>query len=164
MNASQKSYKFVLFCLFLLLLLIGCGQAESTNSLMPSSADGYPNSVEIRDMAAEGYPVPTSNPEGRSIGLDKPIRKGDTVVSGFGPAGVPIRIVNITFMGEELGAGIIDDDGTFSIDVAPISEGIRIGLLANLDSVNLTNDDVIPGDGAINIPQVGYFIDSFVIK
>jgi len=145
-------------------ILIACGPSPNDDNLISPSDNGYPEPSKVNDSVVEGYPVATDKFEGVPIGLTKPIAVGDTTIAGYGPTGLSVQIVNITFMGEELGAGTVGTDGTFSIPVAPISNGIRIGLLVNLDSVQLTSNDVLPGDEAINIPQVGYFIDSFVIR
>ena len=161
---SLKRFYFLCF-LTLTMLLVACGPTLNNDNIVPSSNnDEYPAPIISTDLAVEGYPSAVANPEGTLVGLNKPILVDDTVITGYGPVGLPIQIINVTFMGEELGAGIIGADGTFSIQVMPMSGGIRIGLLANLDSIQLSNDDVVPGDEAINIPQVGYFIDSFVVR
>jgi hypothetical protein len=145
-------------------ILSACGPLSNGDNITPPSDEGYPTPPKASDLPVEGYPITPDKPDGIPIGLNKPISVGDTSITGYGPVGLPVQIINITFMGEQLGAGVVGADGTFSIPVTPISNGIRIGLLANLDSIQLTSNDVLPGDEAINIPQVGYFIDSSVIR
>ena len=160
----QINKDLVLYLFSLVLMLSSCGPAPNKDAnTLPDQA--YPTQLNSSNTAQEGYPVITEeNPNGIAVGLDKPIIEGSTIVTGYGPAGLAIQIINVTFMGEELGTGSIGSDGTFSVPVTPIENGIRIGLLADLSSIGLTNNDVIPGEEAINIPQVGYFIDSFVVR
>ena len=66
-------------------------------------------------------------------------------------------------MGTELGRTVINDDGAFSVDVTGMQPGIRIGLSADISSLGLTESDIIPGEGEISTPRVGYFFDSVVL-
>jgi hypothetical protein len=161
----------ILFLLSLLLLAaVACGPADITptpatnNTPLPSdSQDGYPPPPATVQMPVEAYPA-TEEPTGVLIALDKPIASGAESVSGVGPPGLTVYIMNITFMGEQMGTAVVDENGRFTVPVAPIQPGIRLGVTADVTSVGLTEDDILPGDGEIGIPQVGYFYDSFVIS
>jgi hypothetical protein len=61
--------------------------------------------------------------------FDTPLVPGDTQVTGSGPENIPIRIVDVTLMGAELGAGAIDQDGKYAITVSPLPKGHRIGIM-----------------------------------
>jgi hypothetical protein len=64
-------------------------------------------------------------------------------------------------MGEVLAQTVIGEDGTFSVDVPALEVNTRIGLTTNAgDSVE---SGIRPGDGAMNVPQVGYFYDSVMV-
>jgi hypothetical protein len=114
-------------------------------------------------MPEQAYPA-AEEPTGILFALDKPIAAGAESVSGVGPPGLTVYVMNVTFMGEQMGTAEIDDSGRFSVPVAPIPSGVRIGLTADVATVGLTEEDIQPGDGEIAIPQVGYYYDSFVIS
>lgn len=132
--------------------------------------------VDTATNSNEGYPVerPTSNPDaypveqaptrtGALLAIVRPIEPNQTTITGVGPAGLQVTVINITFLGEELGSAIIGDDGRFSINVNPLPAGVRIGLTADLAASGMTEADVRPGEGEVSTPRVGYFFDSVVI-
>ena len=147
---------------------IGCGPVEETlsvtNEASTPAVQSYPypppNTLEAPVVA---YPPPGETKGGTLLALDKPLSPGDTVVTGVGPPGLTVFILNITFMGEHLGSTIISEDGAFSIEVNPLQPNIRIGLAADIAAISLNPEDIQPGEDQISIPQVGYFYDSFVI-
>ena len=164
-QANRRILKFAYPAMILLMfILVGCGPADV--ALVPTAVvtplpDAYPATTSL---PPEAYPPPMPTARtGTLLALDKPIRAGDTVVSGVGPASLPVVISNITFLGEQLGAGVIGDDGIFSIEVSQVPSSIRIGLTADIGSIGLMESDIRPGDDAISVPEVGYFYDSFVI-
>ena len=100
--------------------------------------------------------------------LDRPLTAGATEIRGTGPAGVPIYIADVTFMGEPLGTGIIGSDGKFAINVQPLAEGHRLGLaLGILDGTRWKPADFYEpdfyGPDAMQIPQVGFFHDTVMV-
>lgn len=100
--------------------------------------------------------------------LDKPLAAGATEVRGIGPAGVPIFIADITFMGEPLGTSTIGPDGKFSVQVKPLVAGHRIGVaLGILDGTRWKPEDFYRqdfyGPGAMQAPQVGFFHDTVMV-
>lgn len=152
---------------FIFLAVVACGPAEGTptpvnteaNTPAPSE-NGYPPPAPTSTSAA--YPAP-GEATGVPLTLNKPIQAGAESVSGVGPPGLTVYIMNITFMGDQMGTAVVNDDGTFTVPVAPIEPGIRIGLTADVTTIGLTEEDIQPGDGQIGVPQVGYFYDSYVI-
>lgn len=155
--------KIVIAFLFLI-LAASCGPVDPATQI-PQTEDAYPAPVTAETSSESAYPSsPTATPTGVLLAIDKPVLEGDTIITGVGPEGLPIQLVNITYFGEELGSTTINADGTFQVEVAPIAAGIRIGLSANAGALGLENGDIRPGDGAINVPQVGYFYDSVVIR
>jgi len=102
--------------------------------------------------------------------LDKPIDAGAKTVTGTGPAGIPILIVDVNFMGEILGEGTIGQDGTYAINlVTPAVEQHLIGLaLGDLKGTpwefNAFTEPGFTGPGAQQVPMVGYIYDSFLIE
>jgi carbohydrate-binding DOMON domain-containing protein len=80
-----------------------------------------------------------------------------TQVKGEGPPGVSIKIVDVTYMGEQIGGGIVGEDGTFSIEASPLREGHRIGIMldAELPSDLAMFKGELWGEGGMSIPKVG---------
>jgi hypothetical protein len=127
-----------------------------------SEADPYPAPIQVAVESA--YPSEVvKNSNAIALGFDHPIKSTDILLTGVGPSGLEIYVLDITFMGAELGRTVIDKDGTFSITVNDMQPGIRIGLSADISSIGLTQEDVIPGDGEISMPRIGYFFDSAVL-
>lgn len=164
-------YRLGIYVLILILIAIssiGCGPADETptspeNDSTPVDQDqGYPP-PRIVNTPVIAYPAPGETASGTLLALDKPISEGDTVVTGVGPPTLAVYLLNITFMGEQLGAAVIGEDGTFSIEVNPLPAGIRVGLTADVASSSLNPEDIRPGEDQISVPQVGYFYDSYVI-
>lgn len=171
-----------LFLLAVALVVVGCGPANSSVAPAPEEApemNAMPTDQGAGASPAVGesaYPPPQTVPTPQSsypapeedlslplLAMDKPLQAGETAVSGVGPPGLVVYILNVTFMGQELGAGVVGDDGRFAINVANLQPGTRIGLTADLEAAGLTPDDIRTGDGAVQVPQVGIFYDSFVI-
>lgn len=135
-----------------------------------SDTDPYPPpTIEI--LPVDAYPAPESSIAiigDSAFQFNKPIHEGATEITGVGPAGVPILILDITFMGEILGEGLIDDNGTFTINVEPLEKAHRIGIsLDNLEGTQWTQEDFygieFNGEGAMQVPMVGYFYDTIIV-
>lgn len=158
-----------------LFLLVGCGASTKSDieEVVPGPPSGdtsgmpidaYPPST-VPSSSVDAYPAPdTFNENAILLALNKPISPGDTTVTGVGPPGLTVYLLNITFMGEELGSGTIDEAGKFVIEVAELPSGVRIGLTADVTTVGLTENDIRFGDEAFSVPQVGSFYDSYVIR
>lgn len=101
--------------------------------------------------------------------LIKPIIEGATQVSGIGPAGVPINLQDVTFMGTLLGQTLISPNGTFVFRVTALEKNHRIGIaLGDLTGTGRApedfNDPAYQGEGAMQIPQVGFFYDTVLVE
>jgi hypothetical protein len=147
-------------------------------SMATTTVPAEPESYPPPDPASNGdsYPAPvptatvTTNFSGPIVPftLEKPLAAGATTVRGTGPAGVPIVIANVTFMGEVLGQGVIGEDGGFEISVAPLEEGHRLGIaIGELAATPWTYADFyvegFRGDNAMQVPQVGFLFDSALV-
>jgi hypothetical protein len=137
-------------------LITACGSPAPTPFLSPRS----PSLSPLTSPLPVSYAVP--------FRLDRPIVAGADVVHGTGPAGVPILIADITFMGEVLGQGTIGPDGKFTIKVKLLEAGHRIGLgLAELAGTQWKAEDFYPaeffGPDAMQVPQVGFFHDTVMV-
>lgn len=101
--------------------------------------------------------------------LDKPIVAGTAQVSGSGPAGVPVIVADVTFMGEVLGSTMIGSDGKFVISVPSLQANHRIGLaLGELAGTPWKVEDFYmpeyQGDESMQVPQVGFFFDTALVQ
>lgn len=188
-NQIQKTVMIITrFGLLLPLFIVSCGTGKQTptiattpiSSTVENETTSYPYPPSDSTNVVQGdelpypspsesskvdlpYPAPEGNSEGILLAFDRPIKTTDTVVTGVGPPGVAVTIIDITFMGTELGSGVIKEDGTFSIDVNGLQSGIRIGLFADISFSGFSEEDVTPGEGVISIPRVGFFYDSVVL-
>ena len=161
LKISSTLTKYILLSIVftgLALGVTGCGPAPNENSASLPANDAYPVLLEGTSVQIDAYPAPEIQ-TGTLLAFTKPINLQASEIKGVGPAGLPIVILNITLMGEQLGAGVIDADGTFSIPVA-LQSNIRIGLSADIEAFGLSKEGVQPGDNAITVPLVGYFYDS----
>ncbi len=144
------------------------GEEESYPPPPPTAAvnDGpYPPPTAPPPTAMLSYPEPEimNTPEGAILfAFERPVAAGDTTIRGVGPAGLAIQILNVTFMGQEMASTTIGDDGRFEVSVPPLEPGVRVGLSADLEGTEL-GQRIWPGEGALGLPQVGYFFDTVVI-
>jgi len=150
--------------------------AEGSPVQTPASAESYPAPGVGVVSVQTGYPAPvTATPETSRIPivpfvLDRPLEPGATVVSGSGPADVPIVIANVFLMGEIIGEGTIGADGRFSFPISPTLEtGHWIGIaLDNLTDSEFAYEDFYAqgfrGPGAEQVPQVGFIYDSEFVR
>jgi hypothetical protein len=169
----MKLSRMFLFVLILTVALVGCGKdddepepvpaeptaVESPVSPLPSS----PLPAVDSPLAAVDSPLPAETME--RFSLNKPLRAGATEVSGRGPAGTPLQVVDITSGGEVLGTGVINADGSFVIKLGvPIEANRAIGISLSVGKDPDTWLDLwaLRGDGARAIPQIGDFFDSDV--
>jgi hypothetical protein len=142
---------FVMF-IFVLFAFIGvaCGnQTEPTIS--PLSTQSVLESP--LDMPNDDVSVPPFH-------LDEPLLEGDTEVSGTGPAGVPIIIMDAS-LSEEIGKGKVASDGTFNVEVNPsLVYPNMIGvMLDETQSSPYTKDEVPCVDRCRDQPLVGLLYD-----
>ncbi len=144
-------------------------------TLSPAEEGAYPPpQVTSSSAEEEAYPAPSAPTEETSripivpFTIEQPVAAGSTVIRGTGPAGVPILIVSVTFMGEVLGEGVIGADGTFEIPTAALEAETWVGIsLADLTGSDFTYEDFYAngfrGEGAAQIPQVGFVYDSVTV-
>jgi len=91
-------------------------------------------------------------------------------VTGSGPTGVPIVLLDITFGGRLLASGVIDRNGRFELEVGePLEARHRIGIaLGDLTGTGWQpedfSDEKFYGDEALNVPLVGFFFDTCMIQ
>ena len=163
----------------LLLAVVGCdrNQIESPvpSPLSPigtssqSSSEAAGGSESRSPMATPSQVAPIPGPE---FALDRPLKPGASHISGQGPAGIPIVIVDVTLTGKKLGTGFIDDEGMFRIELsAPLEAGHRIGIMAGTTG-DMSDEEIGTylsqlkewrGEGARNLPFIGMLFDSAMV-
>jgi hypothetical protein len=150
-------FKYIVLFVLITLSVVACGAPTSTPTprLSPIPAQLSPLTSPLSVPANNAVPFQ----------LDRPIAAGTTIIRGTGPAGVPIWIADVTFMGEVLGQGTIGPDGKFAIQVQPLEAKHRIGLaLAELNGTKWKPEDFYHsefyGPEATQLPQVGFFFDT----
>jgi hypothetical protein len=162
----MKSNWLVCLTLALMLLLVAC---KSPTTPSPTHSP-LPTSSPLKTPTPAPSSVPTPVPEEIvPFRLDKPIVEGTDRVSGTGPAGVPIVLVDVTFMGPILGSGVIKSDGTFVINVPTLEKAHRIGLaIGDLSGTQWAAEDFraleYRGDEPQQVPQVGFFHDTAMVQ
>jgi len=133
-----------------------------------------PPQVTSSSEEEEAYPAPSAPTEETSripivpFAIEQPVTAGSTVIRGTGPAGVPILVVNVTYMGEVIGEGVIGADGTFEISTTALEAETWVGVsLADLTGSDFAYEDFYAsgfrGEGAAQIPQVGFVYDSVTV-
>jgi hypothetical protein len=161
-------------------------QPETTSdNAYPAPADAYPapvtdGSVPVTTTAAgeqaAAYPAPTvSNlfaADEKKFAINQPVRAGEKTVTGAGPRGVEIQIVDVTLMAEPIGSTTIDDNGEYSIDLSQALQAdhqIGIQVLGVPDGVSdneyLNALVQFAGQGAQDnpIPSIGILWDSTTV-
>lgn len=176
---------------WVLVLLVACGAANNPNPTQNAQTEGYPSQtnsdVSQNDSgypAVEVVPSPEVNEsvsaypgtESEEVELDQPRFQFDTVltagmteVSGQAPPNLPLAVVDISFNGIILGSGVSDENGHFSIGVAPLPDGHRVGLaISDLQGKTLEQmvEELYPyrGDDFMNVPNVGIFFETTMVQ
>ena len=127
-----------------------------------------PDSAYPAPQGVGGYPPPSplTLAQGPQFTLNTPVRASDAQVTGKGPAGVPVKLVNVARSGELIGETTIGNDGAFTVKVsAKLIAGDRIALmLGNTAGTKFNPNDFISGPGYEDRPLVGVIFVSTVIQ
>ena len=123
-------------------------------------------------LAADPQPptlTPPGGPAVSAFAITRPVREGDTVVRGSGPAGVPVLLVDVTFMGQNLAQTVIGPDGTFEVTLNPLETNHRIGLMLGELAGTAWSDASFQDPGyngtqAMQVPQVGFLFDTAFVE
>jgi len=166
-----KKLKILLLSIIFTMVLSGCSTGNSFTTQKPSDdnekhplvdqSTGYPVSDTINE---NGYPIldETSTPkQGPDFNLSKPIISNDTIVTGSGPAGVPINLVDVSELGVVLAETVIKSDGTFTFNLEmSLPAKHMVGLmLGDLTGTNLDPNDYIHNDTYYVRPMIGILFD-----
>lgn len=188
----MRAKLFLILIPFIFLALCGCGVngAEPTSVKEPDQSypvqteeAGYPVSEEPGDVESgypastepevdeSGYPISTQPAQtnytpGPEFDIDDPLTAGDTVVTGTGPQGVPIILVNASEVGRVLAETVIDEDGTFTFELEePLEQGHMIGImLGDLTGTDLDENDFMYSDTYYARPLIGILFDMVLVE
>jgi hypothetical protein len=165
-------------------LLVGCGEevpiaptpqspasgtsSPSTPPVVSTATSGYPAPTEAYPApAAGGYPAPAATLEpGPDFTLNTPVKSADAEVSGSGPPGVPIKLIDISSAGETIAENTIGPDGTFKFDVSgKLVAGNWIALkLGSVEGTGLDPNKFLSGPDYSDMPFVGTIFDSTIVQ
>ncbi len=165
--------------------------APTNQPVSPGSPTSYPAPfLMITNTPFSVYPAPnSSNPPvsaypGPATGtpakpgkvdvvpfkLDKPVMAGSKDVTGTGPAGIPILLVDITMNGNVLAQTSIQPDGKFHFTLGkPLQKDDWIGIaLTDLKGTEWTSQDFnsegFNGGSPNLVPNVGFFFDTAMVS
>lgn len=156
--AKAKVAQFVAGFVLLLSTITCAGPAPEKS---PVSVSPLTSPIEAPSTSSHA-PPPTVRPE---FILDEPLKAESTMVTGAGPANVPIKVVDITRMGRELGTGVIGSDGNFAIEVSPLIQGDRIGImLGDVTGTDIDPADYSKGESYSDIPMIGVVFDTAMVE
>lgn len=154
------------------MLMLGCNSGtkhpDIEMTVNGENQIGYP--VHNEGNIDQSYPIVLTGEGierfGPEFEINEPVRGGDFVVSGTGPSGVPIKLVNVSEVGTILGETIIDEYGTFRFELSqPLESGHSIGIqLGDITGTGLNESDFIYSDTYYERPLIGILFDMVSVK
>lgn len=162
---------------------------ENSEQIITPTISGYPAAAEIDSQAASDgsyppplenqdspqYPAPTDElnsnstypPPGRIVDENKrvsinlPVKVGQQSISGTGPPDLPLRVVSISYAGEELGFGSTDGERAFEIALSrALEENEVLGIILADESLRPEFHDA-PGT---DMPMIGFVLAQTVVE
>jgi len=113
------------------------------------------------------YPLPSYRdlPEGPRFTIDQPVRLSSGRITGSGPAGVPIRIVNITRGAIDIATTTIGADGTFNAPLVDTFVGDRVAImLGDLTGTSFDRNQFLRGPSYEDWPLIGILFASAIVE
>jgi hypothetical protein len=175
----MKTTRILIISWIVLLLLAGCNpKSPDAVPVTEPGDDGVPEGIEEEsgypvsppmEMPEEGYPIAeieSEFPQGPEFIIDRPVKASDSTVSGTGPAGVPIKLIDVSEVGVVLAETTINADGTFTFTLQdPLQSGHSIGLqLGDVENTDFNPDDFLYSDTYYERPLVGILFDLLVVE
>lgn len=170
-NMLLKLIKIILRFI-MVTVLFGCTNT-SVSTLSPPNVPEDANQVGLTESDIElTYPITTKSlvyPDkvrGPDFSINEPVKAGDLSVSGTGPVGVPIVLVDVSLVGEPIAYTTIGKDGIFIFNFdKPLPAGHSIGIQLG----DITGTDFSPSEFQFNEtyyerPLIGTIFDMVNIK
>jgi len=172
----KKKHVFMLL-LVTLIFLVSCGGKEPAQDTSSHEPAAYPvqegeSSYPIAQPNIEeesGYPISeneTAYPKGPEFSFDTPVAAGDEFITGTGPAGVPIKLIDVSEVGLVLSETLIDNEGVFKFTFEePLVSGHTLGIqLGDLENTEFSEGDFQYSDSYYERPMVGILFDMLVVE
>jgi len=173
----KRKYRLYILVLLLIFLVSCSGKKVPTQDTSTSETavnpvkeveSGYP----ITQPEAEedsGYPISENEPaypQGPEFSFDTPVTTVDEFVTGTGPAGVPIKLIDVSEVGHVLSETLIDNEGLFKFILEePLISGYTIGIqLGDLENTDLSESDFQSSDSYFESSLVGILFDMLVVE
>jgi hypothetical protein len=161
----NKSFLLISICVF---LLVGCAGKGATQESDSPVEEGYPV-TEVTPPDDSAYPVEEVDlgyKQGPEFHIDLPLTTNDQVVTGTGPTGVPILLVDVSEAGYVIGNTVIGDDGTFSFALEePLKINHMIGLqLGDIEGTEFEEGDFLYSDTYYERPLIGILFDLVTVE
>jgi len=164
---SKKNISALLVVVITILLMMGCNsvatEPEIDEPIVGSLENGYP--IATPESIELSYPVGSMGEDdvlnGPEFEIIRPVSHGDLIVSGTGPTGVPIKLVNVSEAGTILGETVIDEGGEFLFSLEnPLVSGHSIGIqLGDITGTGFNESDFIYSDTYYERPLIGILFD-----
>jgi len=163
--------KFFIVSVGIIILFFTSACKEEPDNIQATNDAAYPSPNDKGILPGEPNQNPDTQDSSQNISSNSfgtvlfkldPVYAGDMSVSGEGPVGIILQVMDITFI-EILGSGVIQEDNHFKINLAnPITAGHLIGIQLGTQKDPETWLDLwdLKGERARSIPNIGYFFDS----
>ena len=175
------NYKVITTLVFLSLLLMSIITAckgpsqpsidgtEPQTPLKTEVETAYPINGAYPVGAESAYPImyfPEGVQRGPDFDINEPVTGGDTVVTGTGPAGVPIELVNLSLVDVVLSETGVDENGKFTFElVEPLESNHTIGIkLGDLSDTDFHEENFIYNEKYYERPYVGILFDIIYVE
>ena len=163
-------------------------QIEEAPATPAEAESGYPVSSQEGDAAENGYPGPVTESiigdggaypspllkppdaypapnnlidESKRFTMEEPLKDGQQEISGTGVAGISIKVISLSNGGEQLGFGVLTEDGSYTIKLSrPGAGGELLGLQFADDSTAATLEGV-PGT---DMPMMGLVLAQALVE
>lgn len=167
----MKKYSLLLLFLLSSLLFAACNGDTPAATQPTAGQEAYPIEDEDVEVKAEtGYPIEEENlttyAQGPEFSIDEPVIAGALIVTGNGPAGVPLNLVDASEVGALLAETVIETNGTFTFNLTdPLPEKHMIGLqLGDLTGTDLNENDFVYSDTYFVRPLIGVLFDLVTVQ
>lgn len=158
------------------LLFSGCtfkifDKLKQNNTINKEISSSQQTSYPVIATSTEyPYPVIVEDKVGERLGpefhIDLPVSGGDLTVTGTGPAGVPIVLVDVSEVGLTLGKTTIKENGTFIFNLKdPLQSSHLIGLqLGDIEGTIWEESDFLYSETYYERPLIGILFDLVVVE